>query len=89
MDPNAPSALPASSFTEDAHITTSKGAKVSRWGSVKQACKILDECDVKTIYALKKSGDIRAYKRRPDRPNSHLRVDLVSVWEHKQKQLGK
>jgi hypothetical protein len=25
---------------------------------------------------------------RPHRPNSHWKVDLLSVWEHKQRQLA-
>lgn len=75
------------SFTEDTTIVTGKGKRLQRYGSVKKACQILDDCDVKVIYALHKAGFIRAYKLRPHRPNSHLRVDLVSVWEHKQGQL--
>lgn len=85
--PESPT-LPGFSFTEDQHLTTSKGTKLRRYGSTKQACKILEDCDVKVIYELHKVGMIRAYKLRPHRPNSHLRVDLVSVWEHKQRQLA-
>lgn len=81
--------LPGFSFTEDSTITTTKGAKLRRYGSVKKACEILDDCDVKIIYSLHRTGSIKAYKRQPHRPNSHLRVDLVSVWEHKQRQLSR
>jgi hypothetical protein len=84
--PTAP-CLPGLSFTEDTTITTSKGTKLRRFGSVRKACEMLDDCDVKVIYELRKIGAIRAYKLKPHRPNSHLRVDLVSVWEHKQAQL--
>jgi hypothetical protein len=74
---------------EDATISTAKGDKLRRWGTVKKACAMLDDCDVKIVYDLIKIGSIHAYKLRPNRPNSHLRVDLVSVWEHKQRQLGR
>ena len=79
--------LPGLSWTEETTIVSSKGQRLRRYGSVKKACQILDDCDVKVIYDLRKAGCIRAYKLRPDRPNSHLRVDLVSVWEHKQRQM--
>lgn len=79
---------PAFSFTEDAFLTVqASDRKLRRWGSVAQASKILDECDREIIYDLIEVGSIRAYKRRPHRPNSHWRVDLLSVWEHKQRQL--
>ena len=80
--------LPGISWTENTQITTSQGKRLQRFGSVKKACQILDDCDVKVIYDLRKTGSIRAYKLKPHRPNSHLRVDLVSVWEHKQRQLA-
>ena len=59
-----------------------------RWGSVQAACKVLDECHRETLYDLIEVGAIRAYKLRPHRPNSHWKVDLLSVWEHKQRQLA-
>lgn len=81
--------LPGLSWTEDATVATAKGGKLRRYGSVKKACAMLDDCDVKAVYCLVKIGSLRAYKLRPHRPNSHLRVDLVSVWEFKQKQLDR
>lgn len=79
--------LPGLSWTEDTTLATASGAKLRRFGNVKMACKILDGCDRHTIYCLKDAGLIRAYKQRSDRPNSHLRVDLLSVWEYKQNQM--
>lgn len=80
---------PTFSFYEDAYLTTPKAErKLQRWGSVAQAGKILDECDREIIYDLIATKEIRAYKRRPSRPNSHWRVDLLSVWEHKQRQMA-
>lgn len=79
--------LPLASWTEDAALRTKNGARLTRWGSVEQACAILDGCDRQVIYDLAKTKEIRAYKRRPERPNSHWRVDLLSVWGHKQKQM--
>ncbi|BCU76004.1 hypothetical protein [Luteolibacter sp. LG18] len=80
-------ALPLFSWAEEKHVVSPRtGAKLPRWGSVAKACELLDDCDRETIYILIKSGAIRGYKRRPDRENSHWRVDLLSVWHHKQSQ---
>lgn len=75
------------SWTADAHLALPGGGKLRRWGSVEDACKILDNCDRETIYDLIHTGYVKGYKRRPHRPNSHWRVDLLSVWEHKQGQM--
>lgn len=86
---NPSPALPSFSFLEDATLTVPQGdRKLRRWGSVQLACKMLDECDREIIYDLIAVGSIRAYKRRPHAPNSHWRVDLLSVWEHKARQLA-
>jgi len=88
MTPTPPATQPSFSFNEDAFLTVrDSDRKLRRWGSVAQAAKVLDECDREIIYDLIEVGSIRAYKRRPHRPNSHWRVDLLSVWEHKQRQL--
>jgi hypothetical protein len=79
--------LPGVCWTEGTHIVAKNGTRLQRWGSVKKACAILDECDRQVIYDLHASGDITAYKLNPKKRNSHLKVDLLSVWEHKQKQL--
>jgi hypothetical protein len=45
--------LPGLSWTEDSHLTVPKSErKLRRWGSVAQACKMLDECDRETLYDL-------------------------------------
>ena len=75
-------------WTADATLTTPKG-QLRRWGSVKMAARMLDDCDREVIYDLIAVGSIRGFKRRPHRPNSHWRVDLLSVWEHKQRQLSR
>ena len=81
--------LPGISWTEDAYLVVPMSErKLRRWGSVEQARKMLDDCDRETIYDLIAVGAIKAYKRRPHRANSHWRVDLLSVWEHKQRQLA-
>ena len=80
--------LPTFSFFEDAQLAVPNSErKLRRWGSVQQACRVLDECDREIVYDLIATGEIRGYKRRPLRPNSHWRVDLLSVWEHKQRQM--
>jgi len=80
--------LPGMSWTEGNTLTTATGARLRRFGSVQMACKILDDCDRHVIYELRDSGLIKGYKRRSDRINSHLRIDLLSVWEYKQRQLA-
>ena len=89
MSAAAPCELPGISWTEDAYLVVAASErKLRRWGSVEQARKMLDECDRETIYDLIAVKAIKAYKRRPHRSNSHWRVDLLSVWEHKQRQLA-
>jgi hypothetical protein len=78
--------LPGMSWTEGQTLTTQGGGKLRRWGSVRKACEILDGCDREAIYDLISVGSIDGYKVRPHRPNSHWKVDLLTVWEHKQRQ---
>lgn len=81
--------MPTFSFYEDATLSVAKSErKLRRWGSVQEACKILDDCDREILYDLIATKQVRGYKRRPQRPNSHWRVDLLSVWHHKQAQMG-
>jgi hypothetical protein len=75
------------SWTEGSHITAKDGRKLRRWGSVQAACAILDGCDRQVIYDLHHGKQIRSYKLNPKAKNSHLKVDLLSVWEHKQRQI--
>lgn len=79
--------LPLFDWAEERFLVTADGKKLKRWGSVQQACAILDGCDREEIYDLAKAKLIRAYKLKPHRPNSHWRVDLLSVWRHKQGQM--
>lgn len=81
-------AAPSFSFYEDEKLKIPQSErKLSRWGSVREAARILDECDREVIYDLIATRQVRGYKRRPLRNNSHWRVDLLSVWEHKQRQM--
>ena len=79
--------LPLFDWAEERYLTTKDGRRLPRWGSVEKACTMLDDCDRETVYDLIKVGAIQGYKRRPHRPNSHWRIDLLSVWYHKQGQL--
>jgi len=82
-------ALPEFSFSQDTFLKVEKSdRKLRRWGDLNQACKILDDCHRTVIYDLIAVGSVRAYKLRPHRPNSHWKVDLLSVWEHKQRQMS-
>jgi hypothetical protein len=40
------------------------------------------------IYDLIAVKAVRGYKLRPHASNSHFKVDLLSVWEHKQRQMS-
>lgn len=79
--------LPGISWNDTAHVVNATGNRLRRWGSVQKACEILDGCDREVIYALRDSGDIVAYKPNARAKNGHLKVDLLSVWEHRQRQL--
>ncbi len=87
-DPASPG-QPAVSRTNDELLEIpNNDQELRRWGSVKQACEILDDCDRGVIYDLLAVKAVRGYKPRPNSSNSHFKVDLLSVWEHKQRQLG-
>ena len=79
--------LPLTNWTDGTTLVAKNGNRLKRWGSVRMACKILDDCDRQVIYDLRESGQITGYKLNPKASNSHLRIDLLTVWEHKQKQL--
>jgi len=79
--------LPLSSWTDGSTLVARNGTRLQRWGSVRKACAVLDDCDRQVIYDLVHSGQITGYKLNPRASNSHLRIDLLSVWEHKQRQL--
>jgi hypothetical protein len=79
--------LPGLSWVEGQQLTAAGGNKLRRWGSVKKASEMLDGCDREVIYDLIAVGRVKAYKLRPHRVNSHWKVDLLGVWEHKQRQL--
>jgi hypothetical protein len=88
MTPLDSPALPGFSFTEDSHLRVENSErKLRRWGDIVAACKILDDCDRRVMYDLIEIGAVRAYKLRPHRSNSHWKIDLLSVWDHKQRQM--
>jgi hypothetical protein len=75
-------------WTEGTKLNTASGRKVDRFGSTKRACMILDNCDRQVIYDLLASGQIAGYKNNPAARNSHFKVDLLSVWRHKERQIS-
>jgi len=75
------------SFTAGRHLTTSAGKRVKRWGKVKDACMILDGCDPTTVHNLIHAKVVIGYRLNPRAKHSHFRVDLLSVWNHRQQQL--
>lgn len=89
MENSTPQNLPATSWDEDAFLKVpSSAVRLPRWGSVQQACAVLDDCNREVVYDLIAIGSVAGYKRRPEAKNSHWRVDLLSVWNHKQRQMG-
>ena len=51
------SPMPTFSFYEDATLSVPKSdKKLRRWGSVQEACRILDDCDREIIYDLIATG---------------------------------
>jgi hypothetical protein len=73
-------------WDEGATVSTNDGRKLRRWGSVKEAGRMLWGYGDDTIYQLLHAGTIKGV-RRPGR-NTKWRVDLVSVWEYKVKVEG-
>lgn len=78
---------PSQSWTEGQKLSLKDGRELNRWGGVANACKVLDDCDRHVIYELIEAGAIVAYKLQPHRANSHWKIDLLSVWTHKQNQI--
>ena len=79
-------ALPIS-WEDGNFLATGDGRRLRKFGSVQKACEIMDGCDRQVIYDLYHAGLIRGYKNNPTKKNSHLRIDLLSVWNHKHSQL--
>jgi hypothetical protein len=75
--------LPFSSWDEDGVLSARSGARLTRWGSVREASRILWGYQKDSIYKLLRAGVVRAVKR-PGR-NCSWRVDLLSAWEYKQR----
>lgn len=73
--------LPLSSWEEDSWLRSQDGKPLRRWGSVREAGRILWGYEKDTIYQLLRSGVVRGVKR-PGR-TSNWRVDLMSAWEYK------
>ena len=81
MSAQAELLLPLSFWEEGMELKAQRGNKIKRWGSVAQACVMLDYAK-DSIYGLIEAEEIVGRKRKAGR-NAHWRVDLVSVWEYK------
>ena len=64
---------------------TAQGQRLDREGSVKKACAVLG-CTRQQIYDLISAGLVDAWKVKPHRPNSHWKLDMLSVWRFKKNQ---
>jgi len=73
--------LPITSWEELGSVRSAGGRRLRRWGSVKEAGRMLWGYSKATVYVLIEAGEIKAVKRGAR--NCHWRVDLVSVWEYK------
>lgn len=83
--PDASETLPLFDWAEGMTLQNPKGGKaLKRWGRVSEASRILG-CDREVIYDLVRAGLVEGYKLNPARPNSHFRVDLLSVWRHRER----
>lgn len=85
--------LPTESWEEGLTLRTTTGRKLRRWGSVAQACRMLFDLRKGDLYLLIEAGEVEAVKRPPlpgkrDR-NQHYKVNLVSVWEYRQRVYGR
>lgn len=80
--------LPGLSWDEDRTLKRADGNPLRRWGTVEQACRMLDDCDRHDIYALRAAGHIHGYKLKPWAKNSKWKIDLLSVWQFKQRQIA-
>lgn len=81
--------VPAGGWGGDCYLSTTRGTKLRRWGSVRQAAKVLGGCDRESIYVLIRAGLIDANKLKPEKRNSHWRVDLVGCQRLRDGQLAK
>lgn len=75
--------LPFTSWDEGSRLRTQSGKTLERWGSVRDAGRVLWGYDKKVIYTLIEAGEVVAHKR-PGR-NCKWRVDMLSVWDYKQR----
>lgn len=75
--------LPALSWDEEASVRSEDGRKLRRWGSVREAQRMLWGVNKHEVYDLLRAGIIRAVRRPGGK--TKWRVDLVSVWEYKTK----
>jgi len=80
--------LPGHSWEEDRALKRADGGSLRRWGTVGQACRMLDDCDRHDVYDLIEAKLVAAYKLKPWSKNSKWKIDLLSVWRFKQGQLA-
>lgn len=65
-------------------LRAKEGKKLKRWGSVKEMSRMLFDLDRDACYRLIIGGDVIGFKRGTA-VNAHYRVDLLSVWEYRQR----
>jgi len=80
--------LPGLSWEDDRTLKRSDGGTLRRWGTVEQACRMLDDCDRHDVYVLIGAKLVAGYKLKPWAKNSKWKIDLLSVWRFKQSQLA-
>mgnify|MGYP000592646950 CR=1 FL=1 len=81
--------LPLHAWEEGLELKAQDGTKLERWGSAKQAMKILGIKDRATLYSMIQAGEIPARKlRQTSNGNSPYKIDLLACWEYNQARLG-
>ena len=74
--PPIPAVTAPVTWDEDTTLHTRAGTTRNRFGTSTQACKIMDNCDRKTLHSVLRTGLIYAY-RMNEHKNSRWRIDLV------------
>lgn len=80
--------LPLSSWDEGMTIDTSAGARLQRWGKLRDMSKMLYDLDREACYMLIKDGEVKGFKLGAGRTCGY-RIDLISVWEYRMKHYGR
>lgn len=80
--------LPLHAWDEGMELEARDGSRLRRWGSVGEMSRVLFGLERRACYYLIERGEVVGFKLGKA-SNSHYRVDLVSVWEYRQREFGR